>query len=105
MMAAHDEPSAAVHAGTPVAEAGDHALRVAVIEVARRVIEFLDRKRCVGIVIESEIDVRIGPRGAARMRAAERDRRDTVDRAEPRHYPIAQILNPDGKSVHTPAPN
>src|SRR5579862_7519312 len=89
VIALDEQPAAAIHSRAPCTDRRHQFIGMAIVEFARRLRKFRDRKEMVAVVGESEIDVRIGARGSARPRAAKRDRLDAVDLAQSRRHSLA----------------
>ncbi len=78
MDVAHDQPAAAVDPGSPAAALGD--LRVGARDVAGERSE--GRGVEIALVVQAEVDVRVGGVVTAGTAPAEGDADDTVDRRE-----------------------
>src|SRR5262245_41192484 len=82
-VALYAQPRSAVDPGSPLAEVRHRIGCPAIVELAAERTERGDGRRCRGVVVEAEVDVRSHVHGAARPRPAERDGHHAVDRGEP----------------------
>ena len=79
VIAAHLEPSAAIHRGSPFAERSHQPVGVTIVKFLRSRSQSRNREWMLAVVINSKIDIRMFVGSPARPRSTEHDRQNALN--------------------------